>query len=86
MNLAEVDLAELVSGLADSFAGRSVVGFVRGRTALRDAVAARLGCSQLEAEDLVETMVSLGFVRYLGDSTSIADSDERWTLDGGRAG
>jgi len=57
----EVDLGELARVLRAA-CGASVVGVVVGRTLLRDEVARHVGCSQLEAETLVDTMVGRGFL------------------------
>lgn len=59
----EVDLAELAQMLArlpESFRE----GFVLGKTACRDAVLEALDCSEVEAEDLVDTLVLRGLLRF----------------------
>jgi hypothetical protein len=76
----EVDLAELTAALRDRFARASPTGYVVGRTALRDAVATMLSCSQLEAEDIVDTLIVRGFVRYDGDPMTAADDERPWLL------
>ena len=76
-----VDLAELVEALRARFVSAPPSGYLGGRTALRDAVADELGCSDLEAEELVDTLVARGFVRYQGDPR-VPDEDGRaWSLD-----
>jgi len=57
-----VDLAALRSALEER-CGAFVEGEVVGRTALRDEVARQVGCSVLDAERLVDTMVGRGFLR-----------------------
>lgn len=74
----EVDLSALVDGLRGDFGGEPPVGYLRGRTAIRDAVARRLRCSAVEAEDLVDTLESRGFLRYPGDPTSRSLADQPW--------
>ncbi|MEY4550060.1 MAG: hypothetical protein RL685_6255, partial [Pseudomonadota bacterium] len=56
-----VDLAALARVLAGA-CGETVVGAVVGRTQLRDVVVQHLGCSQLEGEQMVDTMVARGFL------------------------
>jgi hypothetical protein len=56
-----VDLAVLARWLREAY-GSSVEGAVVGRTILRDEVVRRLGCSQLEGEQLVDTMIARGIV------------------------
>ena len=56
-----IDLAHLSNQLRE-LAGRTVSGEIIGLTILRDEVARLLDCSQLEAENLVDTMVTRGFL------------------------
>jgi hypothetical protein len=60
----DVDLRELANYLDTVFCDAAPVGLVVGRTALRDALAQKLRCSQLQAEDLVERLVALRFLVY----------------------
>jgi hypothetical protein len=61
-----VDLAALTEAIRDRV-GDSVDGVVLGRTRLRDAAQDELGCSAIEAERIVDTMVLLGFIRLARD-------------------
>ena len=56
-----VDLASVAAHLR-AHVGPRLEGAVVGRTHLRDEVLRHLGCSQLEAETLVDTMVMRGFL------------------------
>jgi hypothetical protein len=80
LTVEEIDLAELTAALRSRFAGAAPVGYLVGRTALRDAVAQELGCSQLEAEEIVDTMVGRRFVRYEGDPGAAVDDDRGWSI------
>ena len=60
----DVDLGELTAALLRCFGETLVEGYLDGRTILRDAVATQLGCSVLEAEELVDTLESRGFLRF----------------------
>lgn len=60
----QVDLALLARHVATRFRGDPAVGYVVGRTRIRDAVAEHLRCSALEAEQLVDTMVQRGFFQF----------------------
>ena len=42
-------------------------GEIAGRSKMRDLVAAHLGCSLLEAEELVDTLIARGFARLERD-------------------
>ncbi len=57
----QTDLAQLAGQLRDRV-GPLVAGAIVGRTRLRDAVVQLLGCSELQAEQLVDTMVGRGFL------------------------
>jgi hypothetical protein len=67
-----IDLASLRDVLEDR-CGSFVEGDIVGRTRLRDEVIRHLGCSELEAEQLVDTMAGRGFL-------------ERQVLSDGRTG
>jgi hypothetical protein len=77
----ETDLAELATELMREFAAKPPRGYLPGRTLLRDAVASRLNCSQLEAEQLVDTMKSRGFLRYDGDASTGIDDMRPWAIN-----
>lgn len=77
----EIDLAELRSRLAQRFASLKPAGYVEGKGELRDAVRELLRCSDLEAEQLVDTLEARGLIRYDGDPENEVDRLERhWQL------
>jgi hypothetical protein len=78
--LEEVDLAELTASLRTRLGGAAPVGYLDGRTVLRDAVAEELCASDLEAEEIVDTLVERGFVRYQGDPRAALDDASVWLL------
>lgn len=72
IDVEEIDLANLARRLLAAV-GSPVEGYVVGRTLMRDAVASILGCSLLQAENLVETLISRGLiVRRDGEQSSDA--------------
>jgi len=76
LNVEDVDLSALTSALASTL-GPAVDGpGIVGRTAMRDATAAELDCSQLEAEQVVDTLILQGFARLAKDE----DGREVWRL------
>lgn len=77
----ETDLAQLAAELMRVFAANPPKGYLPGRTLLRDAIASRLNCSQLEAEQLVDTMKSRGFLRYEGAASTGIDDMNPWTIN-----
>jgi hypothetical protein len=56
------------------------VGYLRGRSYFRDVIAAELGCSALEAEDLVDTLQMNGYLRFEGDPASRSQAESRWQI------
>ncbi len=72
----EIDLDELRSRLAAEFSDAPPAGYIRGKTTLRAAVVMLLGCSELEGEQLVETLEARGFIRYHGDKSGGVDDLE----------
>ncbi|HEU4406459.1 MAG TPA: hypothetical protein VFS43_14435 [Polyangiaceae bacterium] len=76
----EVDLAELAQTLRGTFANEPPEGYLEGRTALRDAVLDRLSCSELEAEEVVDTMISQGFLRFTGNARGAFEGGV-WRID-----
>ncbi len=80
ITVEDVDLAQLTGALRSRLAGSPPAGYLVGRTALRDAVTDELHCSELEAEEIVDTLVSRGFVRYQGDPAAEIDDERGWSL------
>ena len=77
-----IDLEALRRKLANRFRGALPRGYVRGKGELRAAVVGILGCSDLEAEQLVDTMEGRRLVRYEGDRAEEVDQLEHlWTLE-----
>jgi hypothetical protein len=58
----DLDLSELAGVLRQSLDAGVAIGLVVGLTLLRDLLADHLGCSLLQAERIVETMVDHGFI------------------------
>jgi hypothetical protein len=75
-----IDLAELARELDQAFEGKPPVGYLLGRTALRDATVQILQSSLLEAEEVVDTMVAHGFLRYEGAPAEEVDDLLCWRI------
>jgi hypothetical protein len=67
----DVDLAVLSGALRRRFGRHLYASYLRGKTLLRDAVCEHLGSSIYQAEELVETLELMGYVRFphLADET-----------------
>ena len=75
LDVEAVDLGVLVDVVHESTEA-PLAGALVGRSQLRDIVADHLECSMLEAEELVDTMVSRGFARLERDD----EGREVWHL------
>lgn len=67
----EIDLAQLTAALRRRYGRHLYASYLRGKTLLRDGIVESLGCSAYEAEELVETLEMMGYVRFphLADDT-----------------
>jgi hypothetical protein len=74
LDVEQVDLAELRDVLCPHEAELSGSDF--GRSRMRDIVVGHLGCSMLEAENLVETLIARGFAQLQRDP----EGREGWRL------
>ncbi len=72
-----VDLAEVAAFLRES-CGKTVLGSIVGRTILCDEVVRRLECSLLDGENVVDTMISRGFIVQ----RETPDGDPQWVIEG----
>lgn len=79
-NVEEIDLAELAAAVAQRCDAVALEGFVVGKTLLRDAVLSILACSELEAEQLVDTLVARGYLRFEADPGALGTG--MWRIGG----
>jgi hypothetical protein len=80
-SIEEVDLEQVSERLRGMFEHNPPHGYLRGKTAMRDAVEAALHCSELEAEELVDTLESRGFLRFDGDPSERSEADSTWLIE-----
>jgi hypothetical protein len=71
LSVEDLDLAALADAIRHRLGDHLEANYLRGKTILRDAVVEKLGCSDFEAEQLVETLEMNGLVRFphLDDDT-----------------
>ncbi len=76
-----IDLEALAGALGRRFGTRFSASYHEGKSIQRDAVEAELRCSDMEAEQLVETLESQGLLRFphLPDDTHPANREE-WEI------
>ena len=67
----DIDLSQLTGALRRRYGRHLYASYLRGKTLMRDAVIEQLACSAYEAEELVETLELMGYVRFphLADDT-----------------
>jgi hypothetical protein len=78
--LESADLGEYTECLRLLFDGRPPVGYLMGKTAMRDALAETANCTLHEAELLVDQLEAHGFVSFEGDPGSRRSPIGRWKL------
>ncbi len=64
LSVEEIDLEVLAMSVRASLGSPLEASYLRGRTAIRDAIIVQLGCSAYEAEELVDTLELQGYVRF----------------------
>ena len=60
--------------------GEPPVGYLRGRSYFRDVLTHELDCSELEAEDLVDTLEMNGYLHFEGNPSERSVADSRWEI------
>lgn len=83
LSVEDIDLAQLADALRRRFGRHLVASYMRGKTLMRDAVEQHLGCSDYEAEELVETLELQGYLRFphFEDDTH-PRTRQTWVIEG----
>jgi hypothetical protein len=80
MNPEEIDLRELAEELRASLHGAEPLGYLRGKALMRDALVKERGYSELEAEELIDTLELQGYLHFLGDPAKRSVADSHWDI------
>jgi hypothetical protein len=81
MSIDGLDLAEVAERLQRHVPESDPpVGYLRGRSYFRDVLAHELAISELEAEELVDTLEMNGYLRFAGDPAQRAEAATRWEI------
>lgn len=81
MNLEDIDLSDLAERIQRHIPPTDPpVGYLRGRSYFRDVIVHELGCSELEAEELVDTLEMNGYLRFEGDPSIRSRAESRWSV------
>jgi hypothetical protein len=76
----DLDLQQLTAQLKSALAPGEPVGYLRGKSLMRDMLVSMKGFSELEAEELIDTLELRGFLRFLGDPTERSIADSHWDI------
>ncbi|MBN8231605.1 hypothetical protein [Corallococcus macrosporus] len=78
----DLDLRKLTADLKARLGPGEPVGYLRGKSLMRDLLLdmRENRFSELEAEELVDTLESRGFVRFLGDPAERSVADAPWDI------
>jgi hypothetical protein len=80
-----IDLNLVTERLHSLFDHHPPSGYLGGKTAMRNALEDTLGLSELEAEELIDTLEDRGFVRFGGDPSAATAVDAYWDIETSRA-
>lgn len=82
MDLDRTDLAEVARLIQRHIPpNEPPVGYLRGRSYFRDVLVHELRCSDIEAEQLVDTLEGHGYLRFQGNPAERSVADSRWQVN-----
>ncbi len=77
----DLDLQALTEELKKRLGHSEPVGYLRGKSLMRDVLVQQEGFSQLEAEELIDTLEMNGYLRFLGDPAERSHADTGWEIE-----
>lgn len=83
VDFERIDLADVARLIQQHIPpGEPPVGYLRGRSYFRDVLTHALDCSDVEAEQLVDTLEMNGYLHFEGDPAERSVADSRWVIHG----
>ncbi|SET52170.1 hypothetical protein [Stigmatella erecta] len=76
----DLDLRQLTLEIKTALGPGEPVGYLRGKSVMRNLLVDMKGYSELEAEELIDTLELQGFLRFLGDPTERSVADSHWDI------
>jgi hypothetical protein len=77
-----MDLLDLAHELRSRLGPHSApLGYLRGKALMRDVLVTERGLSELEAEDIIDTMEMNGFLHFLGNPSDRSVADAPWAIE-----
>jgi hypothetical protein len=81
MSYEDIDLADLAERIRRHIPPTEPpVGYLRGRSYFKEVIVHELHCSELEAEELVDTLEMNGYLRFQGDPSARSRAESRWSV------
>ncbi len=78
----DVDLKRLAEDLENRLRHHPPYGYLRGKSLMRDVLVEEHRFSQLEAEELIDTLEMQGYLQFLGDPSERSHaSDTSWEFE-----
>jgi hypothetical protein len=79
--IEDFDLADVAARLRRHIPpNEPPVGYLRGRSYFRDVLVHDLAISELEAEELVDTLEMNGYLKFTGDPAERSEAESRWDI------
>jgi hypothetical protein len=82
----ELDLQDVVETLRTHLGPSEVLGYLRGKALLRDVLVRTRRYSELEAEEVIDTLEDRGFLHFEGDPAARSRADAHWQIRSSPAG
>ncbi len=76
----DLDLEALMQELRAALNPGEPIGYLRGKSLMRDVLVQQRSFSELEAEELIDTLEARGFLHFLGDPSERSVADSHWSL------
>jgi len=76
----DLDLQQLTADLKNTLGPGEPIGYLRGKSLMRDVLVHMKRFSELEAEELIDTLELRGFLRFLGDPSERSVADAHWEI------
>lgn len=77
----DADLGAITADIHDALRHHEPVGYLRGKALMRDVIVHRRGLSELEAEELIDTLELRGYLQFLGNPSERSEADSHWNFN-----
>lgn len=77
----DLDLQELTERLRAKLGPGEPIGYLRGKSLMRDMLVHEFSFSELESEELIDTLELRGFLHFLGDPAERSHAESHWEIE-----